>query len=200
MFNLGGPRNLEEVESFLLNMFADPDFIKMPNFLRKIIPRLRSKAMLVKKYEEIGGGSPLADWTDKQGEAMCQHLNAELPEQGPFKHYLAFQYNSPTIEEAMEEAKKDGVERIIGFSQYPQYSCSTTAGSLKEFHRVIKLASFGQSKVSVIDRWYNHPGYIDAMTGLLAEDLQKAFPHGYQEALLLFTAHSLPQFTVAAGD
>ena len=32
----------------------------------------------------------------------------------------------PLTEEAIEEMERDGVERAVAFTQYPQYSCSTT--------------------------------------------------------------------------
>lgn len=32
----------------------------------------------------------------------------------------------PLTEEAIEEMERDGIQRAIAFTQYPQYSCSTT--------------------------------------------------------------------------
>ena len=44
----------------------------------------------------------------------------------PHKFYIGFRYVHPLTEEAIEEMEKDGVERAVAFTQYPQYSCSTT--------------------------------------------------------------------------
>ena len=71
---------------------------------------------------------------------------------------------------------RDRPQRIIAFTQYPQYSCSTTGSSLNAIARYYmaqkkKSTSDTDSKVnspsgqsdaqwSVIDRWQTHPGFI----------------------------------------
>lgn len=83
MLNMGGPRNSEEVHEFLGNLFADRDIIKLPvqdkvwlnlnlqtssksHFqLGPWIAKRRTPS-IIEKYNEIGGGSPIFDWTDKQ--------------------------------------------------------------------------------------------------------------------------------------
>ena len=60
----------------------------------------------------------------------------------------------------------DGVERAIAFSQYQQYSCSTSGSSLNQVYR--HLSTVGrlsdQVKWSVIDRWPVHRGLIQVTT------------------------------------
>ena len=81
MLNMGGPRNSEEVHEFLGNLFADRDIIKLP-VQHKVRQNLqtfskshfqlgpwiakRRTPSIIEKYNEIGGGSPIFDWTDKQ--------------------------------------------------------------------------------------------------------------------------------------
>lgn len=48
----------------------------------------------------------------------------------PHKYYIGFRYVHPLTEEAIEEMERDGLERAIAFTQYPQYSCSTTGKGL----------------------------------------------------------------------
>ena len=55
--------------------------------------------------------------------------------------------------------KKDGVKRAVAFSQYPQYSCSTTGSSLNELYA--QSAKEGGIEWSVLDRWPTHPGLVD---------------------------------------
>lgn len=55
----------------------------------------------------------------------------------------------------------DGIERGVAFTQYPQYSCSTTGSSINAFYR--HYAKRGQpSNIlwSCIDRWPTHPGLV----------------------------------------
>ena len=56
----------------------------------------------------------------------------------------------------------DGVERAVAFTQYPQYSCSTTGSSLNAIYKHFnKKASGGSTmKWSVIDRWPIHKGLV----------------------------------------
>jgi ferrochelatase len=62
------------------------------------------------------------------------------------------------------QMKKDGVKRAVAFTQYPQYSCSTTGSSLNELWRKSEKLDPEQSvKWSVIDRWPTHPGLIEVI-------------------------------------
>ncbi|KAJ2722881.1 ferrochelatase hem15 [Coemansia sp. Benny D115] len=95
----------------------------------------------------------------------------------------------------------DGVEHVIAFTQYQQYSGSTTGSNLNELYRVQKKLD-PQSKLrwSFIDRWGTHPKLITALAdriedqiNLLTEDVRTTTP-------ILFSAHSLPLDVVDRGD
>ena len=91
MLNMGGPRNSGEVEQFLKNLFADRDIIRLPvqDKLGPWIAKRRTPS-IIEKYNEIGGGSPIFDWTSKQGQLMCEKLDQLCPESAPHKPYVAF--------------------------------------------------------------------------------------------------------------
>jgi len=57
---------------------------------------------------------------------------------------------------------RDGVEHAVAFTQYPQYSCSTTGSSLNALykHYAKKQAASNSMVWSVIDRWPTHPVYL----------------------------------------
>lgn len=58
--------------------------------------------------------------------------------------------------------KADGVKRAVAFTQYPQYSCSTTGSSMNHLFKLLKEFDPEQSiKWSVIDRWPTHPGLVE---------------------------------------
>lgn len=206
MMNLGGPKKSEDAAQFMYNMFTDPQtvpiFKKVPNFIIKKFSEIRARKGVKQKYDEIGGGTPLYDWTHKQGSKMCAKLDEVSPETAPHKYYIAFRYSQPDVAKAVEESVKDGVERMIGFSQYPQYSCSTTNSSIQEFHKAVtKIEKPESMKVSLIDRWYTNPNYHKVLARLLAEDFHSKFTEDQKSsALILFTAHSLPQSFVDKGD
>ena len=92
---------------------------------------------------------------------MCQLLDELSPETAPHKSYVAFRYANPLTDETAKEMKRDGVTRAVAFTQYPQYSCSTTGSSLNELYRKGKVGLFGNIEWSVIDRWGTHQGFIE---------------------------------------
>lgn len=55
--------------------------------------------------------------------------NVSSVSSAPHKFYIGFRYVHPLTEDAIKEMEKDGVERAVAFTQYPQYSCSTTGDS-----------------------------------------------------------------------
>lgn len=96
MMNLGGPKNLDEVQPFLLKLFEDREIIQLPaqNVLGPFIAKRRTKSVQ-DNYRDIGGGSPILKWTREQGEGMCRRLDAMSPETAPHKFYVAFRYIDP---------------------------------------------------------------------------------------------------------
>ena len=98
---------------------------------------------------------------------MAKLLDELSPETAPHKAYVAFRYAKPLTEDCMEEMRRDGVERAVAFTQYPQYSCSTTGSSLNELWKKIdgpgsvKVEGAKEIQWSVIDRWGLHPGFVD---------------------------------------
>ncbi|MCB9637966.1 MAG: ferrochelatase [Myxococcales bacterium] len=202
LLNLGGPSNQEEVEPFLLRLFADREIIQLPwqSVLGPFIAKRRTPKVQ-KLYQTIGGGSPIKMWTQKQGDGMVKLLDQLSPETAPHKAYIAFRYASPLTEDALKEMQADGVQRAIAFTQYPHFSCATTGSSLNELWREIRRLGMEQTfSWSVIDRWHTHPGFIRSMVRKIEEGLDKFAPEEREEVVLLFSAHSLPLRIVERGD
>lgn len=202
MLNLGGPRTLDEVEPFLVKLFADREIIQLPvqSFLGPFIARRRTPKVR-KLYDAIGGGSPILRWTELQGQGMCARLDALSPETAPHKFYVAFRYAEPSSEAALLQMQADGVKRAIAFTQYPQFSCATTGSSLNELWRAARRLGLHKAfEWSVIDRWGTHPGFIAAMTKTVREGLAQ-FPEAERDdVVILFSAHSLPLEIINRGD
>jgi len=96
--------------------------------------------------------------------------------------------------------KADGVKRAVAFTQYPQYSCSTTGSSLNDIFRKAKTGIFGDVEWSVIDRWGTHSGFIEAVARNVETALTKFSPSTRSDTVILFSAHSLPMSVVNRGD
>ncbi|MGW7007003.1 ferrochelatase [Streptomyces sp. NPDC054933] len=202
MLNLGGPRSLDEVEPFLCNLFLDREIIQLPVQERLGAFIAKRRAPKVRKlYEAIGGGSPLYDWTTRQGQGMVERLDVLCPETAPHRFYLAFRYTDPTSEQALRQMAADGVRRAVAFAQYPQYSCTTTGSSLNELWRTTRRLALAESfEWSVIDRWSAHPAFVRAMAGKVREGLARFDEAVRDDVVLLFSAHSLPRRVIDRGD
>jgi ferrochelatase len=141
----------------------DGDLIPLP-FQKYLAPWIakRRTPQIEQQYAAIGGGSPILKWTNLQGEGMAALLDELHPETAPHKHYVAFRYANPLTTETARRMKEDGVKRAVAFTQYPQYSCSTTGSSLNEIYRKTKAGEMGSDiEWSVIDRWGTHPGFVE---------------------------------------
>ena len=70
---------------------------------------------------------------------MCEKLDQLCPESAPHKPYVAFRYARPLTEEALQAVEEDGVEHVVAFSQYPQYSCTTSGSSMNAIYKYYQV-------------------------------------------------------------
>lgn len=148
---------------------------------------------------------------------MCQILDQISPETAPHRPYVAFRYANPLTEHMYEQLLEDGFGRgkggrAVAFTQYPQYSCSTTGSSLNELWKWRnrlegprassdpEAGVSGSIKWSVIDRWPVHPGLVEAFAQNIEKTLKEYPPERRDKVALLFSAHSLPMSVVNRGD
>ncbi|KIW71047.1 ferrochelatase [Phialophora macrospora] len=221
--NMGGPSTTAEVSDFLSRLFADGDLIPLgplQGYLGPLISRRRTPK-IQKQYQAIGGGSPIRKWSEYQCSEMCKLLDKMSPETAPHKPYVAFRYANPLTEEMYETLLNDGFGRgrggrAVAFTQYPQYSCSTTGSSLNELwkwrNRLEGKRSLGNPSSpatptpegtitwSVIDRWPTHPGLVEAFAQNIEAKLAEYPPERRKDVVILFSAHSLPMSVVNRGD
>jgi protoporphyrin/coproporphyrin ferrochelatase len=202
MLNLGGPATLDDVEPFLLELFADREIIQLPlqRWLGPFIARRRAPRVR-ELYRRIGGGSPILRYTEAQGRGMVERLDRLSPDTAPHQFYVAFRYVQPRSDEALRAMHADGVTRAVAFTQYPQFSCSTTGSSLNDLWRAADRTGLRDAfEWSLIDRWPVHGGFISAMTGTVREGLAQFDPSERDRVVLLFSAHSLPLSVIDRGD
>ena len=136
LFQLGGPDSLEAIEPFLYNLFSDPDIIDFPfaRIARQPLARLISstRARHVRHhYAEIGGRSPILEFTRRQARA----LEAELRREFDARVVVAMRYWHPFTEEAIRELQAHQPHEVVLLPLYPQYSRTTTGSSLNEWTR-----------------------------------------------------------------
>ncbi|ROW05471.1 hypothetical protein VSDG_00223 [Cytospora chrysosperma] len=209
--NMGGPSTTDEVGDFLSRLFADGDLIplgRLQNYMGPFIAKRRTPK-IQKQYSAIGGGSPIRKWSEYQNAEMCKILDEISPETAPHKPYVAFRYANPLTEEMYNKLLEDGFGngkggRAVAFTQYPQYSCSTTGSSINELwkwrNRLEKKDDKGAIQWSVIDRWPVHPGLVEAVARNIQDKLKEYPEERRDQVVLLYSAHSLPMSVVNRGD
>ncbi|XP_065885930.1 ferrochelatase, mitochondrial-like [Dysidea avara] len=200
MLNLGGPEKVDDVHDFLLRLFLDKDLIPLPaqSRLAPWIARRRTPK-IQEQYKKIGGGSPIKMWTEKQGQGMVDLLDKMSPETAPHKFYVGFRYAHPLTEDSLDQMEQDGIERAVAFTQYPQYSCSTTGSSLNAIYRYVNKKP-SKIRWSTIDRWPTHPGLVKAFSDNVKKGVEQFSPEVRDDVVILFSAHSLPMRVVERGD
>ncbi|RVX69812.1 hypothetical protein B0A52_06457 [Exophiala mesophila] len=215
--NMGGPSTTDEVGDFLSRLFADGDLIplgRLQGYLGPLISKRRTPK-IQKQYAAIGGGSPIRKWSEYQCSEMCKILDKISPETAPHKPYVAFRYANPLTEHMYAQLLEDGFGngkggRAVAFTQYPQYSCSTTGSSLNELWKwrnrlegpraTGEATATGSITWSVIDRWPTHPGLVEAFAQNIESKLAEYPEERRKDVVLIFSAHSLPMSVVNRGD
>lgn len=201
--NMGGPSKVSETYDFLFRLFSDNDLIqfgRFQNILLKFILKRRTPT-IESHYAEIGGGSPIRRWSEYQVGEVCKKLDQVNPEFAPHKPYVAFRYANPLTEHTLEQMMLDGVQRAVLFSQYPQFSYTTSGSSINELYRQSKIYDPESSiKWSVIDRWPKHPNLAKAFAENIKAKINE-FPEEIRDKVaVFFSAHSLPMDTVNRAD
>ena len=189
---MGGPSNLSEVPVFLTNMFADPNILTMKSsLLRKFIGTMivltRTKSSQG-HYELIGGKSPILEITKSLAKKLESKTDAKV--------YIAMRYTPPFATDAIKQMKKDGITEAMLLPMYPQYSTTTTKSSIEDFVQCAKKEGF-EPKISQIDRFFEDGRYNELIIKRILETLEGKDAGEYD---LIFSAHSLPEKIILAGD
>ena len=148
-------------------------------------------------------------WTD-EGSPLMVHSQAQtsgLQERlgSAYRVVLGMRYGEPSIARAVQSLEREGVERILVFPMYPQFSCATT-GSIYD---AVNRAALGRRCPWFFDRkrqmpalrfvppYADHPAYLNALKQSVAEAVARLswMPDRY-----LITFHGIPQRYVDEGD
>src|SRR5947209_15479490 len=111
LFQLGGPDSIEAIEPFLYNLFCDPDIIDFPfariarQPLAKLIATRRAKHV-AHHYADIGGKSPLLEFTRRQAIALERELNRDFDA----RVVVAMRYWHPFTGEAIKALAAHGAD------------------------------------------------------------------------------------------
>jgi ferrochelatase len=146
---------------------------------------------LTARYEAIGGLSPLAALTEAQRDALQTALNNIAP--NTYHVALGLKHAAPMIEDAVQQLAQEGFIKIVALVLAPHFS-SFSIGQYID-RATTAAAPHGISVVGITS-WATEEAFID----FLAADMSAKLATMPAATHVLFTAHSLPQRIIDAGD
>jgi len=194
LLNMGGPNNLEEVEVFLKNMFADKNILTMKSGLLRsfvggmiVFNRTESSQEI---YRQLGGKSPIVGHT--------QNLVAKLQKKLGENVIVDFvmRYTPPFATEVIEKLSQENVDKIYLIPLYPQYSTTTTKSSLEDFEEAYHNND-GDALLVETKHFFENKTYNKAIIQNIKEKMADS---DYIDFDIIFSAHGLPQKIVDSGD
>jgi len=167
----GTPASPEDVEAYYTHI------------RRGRTPEPEQLADLVRRYEAIGGTSPLAERTHAQRAAIADALAAQ-------GHralvVLGQKHADPFIEDGVARLAAAGVGRVVGLVLAPHFS----AASVGQYHERAETETRQRGLPYLgIDSWHDDPAYLDFLVAAVDEG-RSQLPERHK---VLFTAHSLPE-------
>lgn len=175
----GAPDRLEDVPEFLLKVRGGRP---LPDAVVREIAR---------RYSLIGGGSPLLRLTNLQAQALASILAHPV--------YVGMRNWKPFISETVRRLNLDGVKKVVTLCLAPQNS-RTSIGLYRQ-HLLDAIQKHApRLPVSFIESWHDHPLLIEAFCERVAAARVRVEAEAGRPVPVIFTAHSVPQKTIADGD
>jgi protoporphyrin/coproporphyrin ferrochelatase len=172
----GSPDSVEQVPEFLLRVTRG----------RPLPPQVVDE---VKHRYGLIGRSPLTELTLKQGELLARELGLPV--------YVGMRNWKPFIADAVGSMISDGIEHVVAICLAPQNS-RTSVGLYRSALSNSRQTPFA---VDFVESWHDHPLLINAFAERLRTGWERACREaGTQKVPIIFTAHSVPERTIADGD
>ena len=106
---------------------------------------------------------------------------------GPeYRVAVGMRYGNPSVKSAWSELKSQGIDRLVVFPLYPQYSRAATKSALENFESVVGVE--WALRAMKIKPFYEDAGFIDAYAAQILKTLS-----GFQYDHLIFSYHGLPK-------
>ena len=175
----GAPERLGDIPQFLLNVRGGRG--------------LPEKAVqeIIERYVRIGGSSPLLRITRLQAESLARVLGLPV--------YVGMRNWKPYIEQAVRKLAEDGADQVVAVCLAPQNSRTSTDLYRRHLAEAVEKVA-PELQVEFVENWHDHAGLIAAFCEKVSLAVAKAQAESGQPVPVIFTAHSVPVRTLAAGD
>lgn len=201
LVNLGTPDEptTPAVRRYLAEFLSDPRIVAIPRFLwmiilHGIVLRVRPKRS-AEAYRSVwtDEGSPLLVISQKQQAALEAAVKSRLS--GNVTLALGMRYGNPSIPNALEQLRRQNVQRLLILPLYPQYSATTTASIFDAITNELQRWRW-IPEIRFIHRYHQEPAYIAA----LSESIREYRQQQGEANKLLFSFHGIPRDYYESGD
>jgi protoporphyrin/coproporphyrin ferrochelatase len=175
----GTPASLDDVEAYYTHI------------LHGRPPPPEAVKELTRRYEAIGGRSPLLEITTAQAEAIGKAAGVPA--------YVGQKHAAPFIDDAVEAMARDGIERAVGLVLAPHYS-SMSVGDYERRARAAAAASGWDGKLEMVKSWHLEPDFISITADRVRRAMDGLSAGTRNDAVVVFTAHSLPERILQKND
>jgi ferrochelatase len=162
-----------------------PEFLRYVTGGRPVPPQAIEE---VRHRYSLIGHSPMNEITARQGELLSHELGMLV--------YIGMRNWRPFIPDVVKTIASDGFEHVIAICLAPQNS-RTSVGL---YRKAVEGESGPPFALDFVESWHDHPLLVQAF----AQKLRAGWPAACRETSasvpIIFTAHSVPQRTIADGD
>ena len=175
--SFGGPEGMDDVMPFLENVLRGRN-----------VPRERM-IEVAHHYELFGGVSPI----NAQNRALIDALQHELETKGPnLPIYWGNRNWQPFLADSMRQMAADGIKHALAFFTSAYSSYSGCRQYREDIQRAQAEVGENAPQVSVLRKFYNHPGFIQPNVENVRAALNQIPEERRAQAKMVFSAHSIP--------
>jgi len=162
-----------------------PEFLRNVTGGRGVPPQVVEE---VKHRYSLIGHSPMNEITARQGELLSEELKLPV--------YVGMRNWKPLIPDVVCRMAADGVQQVVAICLAPQNS-RTSVGL---YRKAVEGKTGTPFALDFVESWHDHPQLIQAFVEKLRDGWARACTEAGAQIPIIFTAHSVPQRTIAEGD
>jgi ferrochelatase len=181
----GTPRTLNDVEPYYTHIRGGRP------------PSPEAVEHLRERYRLVGGHTPLLDLSQQVADQLQARLDAQSP--GGYRVYLGMKHWHPFIGDVVPQIVADGVREVIAVVLAPHYSRYSLEGYRKYINQALEQTD-QPFTLRFIESWHWHPRFRALIAQRIRATLAQFPEEARGQVKVLFSAHSLPEKIVAAGD